>query len=486
MSRPTDQYELVIGLEVHIQLLTKSKLFAADSTVSGQNPNTNVSVITLAHPGILPKLNKKAVEYAIRMGLACNSDISRYCIFDRKNYFYPDLPKGFQTTQDRTPICVGGEVLVNLKNEDEISVQLNRIHLEEDAGKSIHEENSKESLIDLNRAGVPLIELVTEPCLPSSESAMAFLTEIRRIVRYLDICDGNMEQGSLRCDANISVRKKGESQLGKKVEVKNMNSIRNVGRAIDHEYQRQSELLSQGKEIISETRLFDATNGTTAGMRTKEELNDYRYFPEPDLSPFKVSDEWLEQIKSDMPATPRELREKFVSEYQLSTYDAEVLTGEKELASYFESVCSKTSNYKQAANWVMGPIKALLNEQEREELVISIPSETLAHLVDSVANESLSHSVAIKKIFPFLVSNPDVGVAEAMHELKLEEVTNDDLSDVILNIVDRFPDKVKAYQNGKKNLLGMFMGEVMRTTKNTADPKKVNDLLRDALENKNG
>ena len=484
--KPEDQYELVVGLEVHIQLDTKSKLFAADSTAFGQDPNTNVSVITLAHPGILPKLNKKAVEYAIRMGLACNSEISRYCIFDRKNYFYPDLPKGFQTTQDRTPICIGGDVSVHLKNHDEATVILNRIHLEEDAGKSIHAENSDESLIDLNRAGVPLIELVTEPCISSSETAMAFLTEIRRKVRFLEICDGNMEQGSMRCDANISVRKKGEKELGKKVEVKNMNSIRNVGRAIDHEFVRQVNLLRESQEIVSETRLFDAAKGTTAGMRTKEELNDYRYFPEPDLSPFKVSDEWLEQIKQEMPVTPRELREKFMSVYQLSKYDADVLTGEKELASYFEKVCSKTSNYKQAANWMMGPVKALLNEQEREDAIISIASDTLADLIDHVVEESLSHSVATKKVFPFLVSNPDVSLAEALSELKLEEVSHDDLSDVILTVVDRFPDKVKAYQNGKKNLLGMFMGEVMRTTKNTADPKKVNDLLRDALEKKNG
>ncbi len=484
MNTSKDQFELVVGLEVHIQLLTKSKLFAADSTAFGQNPNTNVSVITLAHPGTLPKLNKKAVEYAIRMGLACDSDISRYCIFDRKNYFYPDLPKGFQTTQDRTPICLGGEILVNLKSKDEVSVQLNRIHLEEDAGKSIHDENPEESYIDLNRAGIPLIELVTEPCISSSESAMAFLTEIRRIVRYLEICDGNMEQGSLRCDANISVRRKGDEQLGKKVEVKNMNSIRNVGRAIDHEYQRQCELLNGRKEIVSETRLFDAINGTTTGMRMKEELNDYRYFPEPDLSPFEVSDEWLKRIESEMPVTPRELREKFITDYHLSIYDADVLISEKELASYFEQLCSKTSNYKQAANWMMGPIKAMLNEKEGDKKNIPIPLNTLAELIDSVTDGRITHSLATKKVFPFLVNNPNLSVSKAMNELKLEEVTNDDLSDVILNIVNRFPDKVKAYQNGKKNLLGMFMGEVMRATKNTADPKKVNDLLRDALKKK--
>ncbi len=477
-------YELIVGLEVHIQLLTESKLFASDSTAFGQPPNTNISVITLAHPGTLPRLNKRAVEYAIRMGLACNSEISRYCIFDRKNYFYPDLPKGFQTTQDRTPICIGGYVLVGLKSDKEISITLNRIHLEEDAGKSIHDEHLDESLIDLNRAGVPLIELVTEPCISSSEAAMSFLAEIRRIVRYLEICDGNMEQGSLRCDANISVRKKGDQSLGTKVEVKNMNSIRNVGRAIEYEFKRQVQLLNIGKSIVSETRLFDAGKGTTSGMRTKEELNDYRYFPEPDLSPFAVSDEWLKRISEEMPSTPRQLREKFMSEYGLSAYDAEVLTNEKELADFFEDVCSKTSHYKQVANWIMGPIKALLNEQENEGINLPLPAKSLAELVDEVVVENISYSVAVKKLFPYLVDHPTMTIKEVLVELNMEEVSNDDLSGVILNTIDRFPDKVVAYQKGKKNLLGLFMGEVMKATNNSADPKKVNELLRDALEKK--
>ncbi|MEO1256053.1 MAG: Asp-tRNA(Asn)/Glu-tRNA(Gln) amidotransferase subunit GatB, partial [Bacteroidota bacterium] len=339
-------------------------------------------------------------------------------------------------------------------------------------------------LIDLNRAGVPLIELVTEPCISSSEEATAFLSEIRNTVRYLAICDGNMEQGSLRCDANISVRKRGEKALGKKVEVKNMNSMRNVGKAIDYEYKRQVELLECGEEIISETRLFDANRGTTSGMRTKEELNDYRYFPEPDLTPFEVSDEWLNRIASEMPATPSMLNEKQTSLYKLSSYDAEVLINEKVLAFYFEEVCSNTINFKQVANWIIGPIKALLNDQEMEETVMPVSPSTLAELIDLIANGSINHSVASKKIFPFLVKYPEASLNSALSELKLESVSNDDLLKEITDILGRFPDKVKSYQNGKKNLLGLFMGEVMKATDNTADPKKVNDLLKVALEKK--
>jgi len=287
------KYQLVVGLEVHAQLLTKSKMFAAYSTAYGNLPNTQISVITLGHPGTLPKVNKKAIEYAVKMGLACNCEITRTNIFSRKNYFYPDLPKGYQITQDRGPICVGGEVPVILSDGTERTVPLNRIHLEEDAGKSMHLAEEEDTLVDFNRAGTPLIEIVTEPAIHTAEEAYVFLHEIKKLVRYLDICDGNMEEGSLRCDANISVMLKGSTTLGKKVEVKNMNSFRNVVRAIEHEQERIIGILERGEEVISETRTFDAGTGTTASMRTKEELNDYRYFPEPDLSPVVISEEWL-------------------------------------------------------------------------------------------------------------------------------------------------------------------------------------------------
>jgi aspartyl-tRNA(Asn)/glutamyl-tRNA(Gln) amidotransferase subunit B len=317
------KYQVVIGLEVHAQLMTVSKIFSGDGNAFGSTPNTNISAVSLGHPGVMPKLNKKAVELAIRMGLACNCEITRFGYFDRKNYFYPDLPKGYQMTQDKTPICVGGTIPIDIASGQD-AVKLNRIHLEEDAGKSIHVDGLPDSLIDLNRAGVPLIEIVTEPEIYSSEAAGAFLTEVRRLVRYLNVCDGNMEEGSMRCDANVSVRLVNETELGKKVEVKNMNSIKNVMKAIDHEVNRQIKLIESDHIIISETRTFNPDKGTTTGMRTKEELNDYRYFPEPDLSPLRVSEEWLQEIKDKMPELPAEMKERFKSGYGLNEYDAAV------------------------------------------------------------------------------------------------------------------------------------------------------------------
>lgn len=357
-----NKYELVIGLEVHAQLLTNSKMYTADSTTFGNSPNTNISVITLGHPGTLPKVNKRAVEFAIKMGLACDSQITRKNIFARKNYFYPDLPKGYQLTQDKDPICVGGQVPIVLASGEKKSVTLTRIHMEEDAGKSIHLAGEIDTLVDFNRAGVPLIEIVSEPDMRSSEEAYQFLTEIKKLVKYLEVCDGNMEEGSLRCDANVSIRLWGEKELGKKVEVKNMNSFRNVARAIEHEYERQVLLSESNTEIVSETRTFDATSGNTASMRTKEDLNDYRYFPEPDLSPVIISEEWLKTIQDNLPPLPRELFRKFVDKYGLPEYDAGVLTDSKEIALFFEELCHLTSNYKAASNWVMGPVKSYLNE----------------------------------------------------------------------------------------------------------------------------
>ncbi len=358
-----DKYTVVIGLEVHAQLSIKSKIFNSDSAAYGGAPNTHVGVITLAHPGTLPKLNRLAIEHAIKMGIACHSEISRLQIFDRKNYFYPDLPKGYQITQDRTPICKGGFISVKTKDGQPHDVKLNRIHLEEDAGKSIHLENETDTLVDFNRAGVALIEIVTEPVIKTSEAAALLLSEIRKIVRYLDICDGNMEEGSLRCDANVSVMLNGDKELGKKVEVKNMNSFRHVQRAIEYELERQIDLLEKGELVISETRTFNVTDGKTYGMRKKEELNDYRYFPDPDLSPLVISDEWLEEIKSQMPALPNELYQKFVTQYELPEYDAHVLTETKELAAYFEELCSFNQLRKENSNWLMGPVKSYLNEQ---------------------------------------------------------------------------------------------------------------------------
>lgn len=472
------KYKAVIGLEVHAQLLTESKIFTSDSTAFGSAPNTQVSVITLAHPGTLPKLNKRALEFAIRMGIACNSEISRHTIFDRKNYFYPDLPKGYQITQDRTPICKGGYVPISLKDGTEQNVLLTKIHLEDDAGKSIHLTSEEDTLLDFNRAGVPLIEIVTEPCMRTSEEAYALMTEIRKLVRYLEICDGNMEEGSLRCDANVSVMLIDAKEFGKKVEVKNMNSIRNVQRAIDHEIERQIGILEKGEGVISETRTFDAATGKTHSMRTKEELNDYRYFPDPDLSPVIISEAWLSQIKAAMPALPRELSNKLVSQYGLSVYDAQVLTDSKDIALYFEQLCKFTSNYKAAANWIMGPVKSHLNELTLTVKDFSIPIQTLAELIQLIDSNKVSFSIASQRIFAELLKSPDKSALDIAQELNLIQDSNtENILPIIEQVIKENPVKVQEYKKGKNGILGMFMGEVMKRSKGKADPKVANELL---------
>jgi aspartyl-tRNA(Asn)/glutamyl-tRNA(Gln) amidotransferase subunit B len=475
------EYVTVIGLEVHAQLLTKSKAFSGDSTEYGNPPNTNVSPITLGHPGTLPVSNKKVVEYAIKMGLACQCEISRYNYYDRKNYFYPDLPKGYQITQDKTPICIGGRVRIRLKDRVRY-VALNRIHMEEDAGKSLHLDGSDESLIDLNRAGVPLIEIVSEPDMHSAEEASAFLIEVRKLLRYLEICDGNMEEGSFRCDANVSIMEKGASEYGKKVEVKNMNSFRNVQRAIDHEVERQIGILESGGEVVSETRMFDATNGKTYSLRTKETLNDYRYFPEPDLQPIIVTEEWLEEIEASMPPLPNELFDKFVHEYKLPEYDAAVLTDSKELALYFEELCQHTPLFKAASNWVMGPVKSLLNEHAINIRDFTLSPARLADIIALIDSGKVSHTTAVASIFPAMIST-DKSALEVATQLNLIQDSNEDsLQPVIDAVLAAFPNQVKEYRSGKKGLLGMFMGEVRKATQGKADPKVTSSLLEKALK----
>lgn len=481
-KRVRGKYKVVIGLEVHVQLSTESKIFSADATIYGNPPNTNISAIALGHPGTMPKLNKQVVEYAIKMGLACHSDITRYTIFDRKNYFYPDLPKGYQIMQDKTPICWGGAIPIKTSH-GERRIQLHHIHMEEDAGKSLHLESEPETLVDLNRAGVALIEIVTEPDIHTAEEAYALLTEIRKLVRYLDICDGNMEEGSMRCDANVSVMLKEAEELGKKVEVKNMNSIRNVQRAIEHEIVRQITEIEQGNDIVSETRTFDAVRGTTASMRTKEELNDYRYFPEPDLSPLEVSDAWLESIQSAMPTLPYEYYQKFLNEYKLPSYDAEVLTDTKEGARYFDALCQHTRHYKAASNWVMGPIRSYLNETSRTAEDFPIIPQQMASLVDLVAKDTVSFAIASQRLFPALLAEPQRSVKQIAETLNVLQDSNvASLQPLIEDIIQTFPDKVKAYRLGKKGLLGMFMGELMKRSGGKANPKLANKLLREALE----
>lgn len=477
-----EKYEPVIGLEVHCQLLTESKAFSTDAVEYGSLPNTNISVITLGHPGTLPKLNKKAVEYAIKMGVACGSTITRYNIFARKNYFYPDLPKGYQITQDKTPICRDGVVAIKTKGGVEKKINLTRIHLEEDAGKSIHLAGETDTLVDFNRAGTPLIEIVSEPEIKTSDEAYAYLTEIRKLVRYLDICDGNMEEGSLRCDANISVMLRGSKVFGTKVEVKNMNSFRNVQRAIDFEIERQIVEVEKGVKLVSETRTFDATTGETYSMRTKEDLNDYRYFPEPDLTPLIVSNEWLESIRSQLPSLPHELYAKFTQTYGLPEYDAHVLTDTKEVALYFDAVCMYTGNYKAASNWVMGAVKSYLNERTLTMSDFPIKPEELAGLIKLIDSNQVNNSIAEKRIFPEMLKQPGLSAQQIAQAQNLMQESNSDLLQGLIDeVLAGNPQKVAEYKNGKKSLLGMFMGEVMKKTKGKADPKIASELLSKAL-----
>jgi aspartyl-tRNA(Asn)/glutamyl-tRNA(Gln) amidotransferase subunit B len=478
-----DKYEVVIGLEVHAQLLTKSKIFCGDSTEFGGMPNTNISPLTIAHPGALPKLNKMVVEYAMKMGIATQCEIARFNFFDRKNYFYPDLPKGYQITQDKEPICRKGWIKIKQKSGEYKTIGITKIHLEEDAGKSIHLNQETDTLVDLNRAGVPLIEIVSEPDMRSSDEAYQYLTEIRQLVRYLDVCDGNMEEGSLRCDANVSVRLWGEPEFGKKVEVKNMNSIRNVQRAIDHEVDRQVEIIENGGTIVSETRMFDATNGNTYSLRTKEDLNDYRYFPEPDLQPVVISDEWYNRVRAEIPALPHELLEKFISNYQLPDYDALVLTDNKEIALFFDDLCTKTHHFKAASNWVMGPVKSYLNENSVHINNFPINTETIASLIELVESNKVSNTVANQRIFPALLKDVSKTPLEIAEELNLIQESNlDVIGKAVDQILAKYPEKVEEYKKGKKGLMGLFVGEVMKLSGGKADPKATTAILQSKLE----
>ncbi len=477
-----DKYEVVVGLEVHAQLLTKSKAFCSDATDFGSSPNTQISPITLGHPGTLPMYNKVALDYAIKMGLACGCNITEVNIFARKNYFYADLPKGYQISQYNTPLCTGGHIEIETE-QGKKQIALTRIHLEEDAGKSIHDIDPYYTLVDLNRAGVPLVELVSEPDIRSSDEAYQFLTEVRKLVRYIGICDGNMEEGSMRCDANVSVRLKGEIKFGNKVEVKNMNSIRNVKRAIDFEVRRQIELIEKGDTISQDTRSFDAVNGTTFSLRSKELAHDYRYFPEPDLPPLIVTAEKVAEVRKQMPALPKELMHKFQYEFGLSEYDAKVLSDEREIAEYFLAVVAKNKNYKSAANWVMVNIKSYLNENAIGLEQFNIKPETIAQLIELIDSGKVSHTAASQKIFPELINNPEYSPEKIANDMNLIQQSDEGLiMQYIEQALSKFPDKIQEYKNGKKGLMGLFMGEVMKLSKGTVDPKVATQLLTKALE----
>ncbi len=478
-----NKYKAVIGLECHIQLLTKTKMYSNDVAEYGAMPNTNVSAITLGHPGTLPKVNKRAIEFAVKLGIATNSNIRVENQFARKNYFYADLPKGYQITQDKTPICNGGYIDIKLKDATEKRINLTRIHMEEDAGKSMHDIDPFESLIDLNRAGTPLLEIVTEPDFSNSDDAYIFLTEVRKLVRYLDICDGNMEEGSLRCDANISVMLLDDKEYGKKVEVKNMNSFKNVQRAIDFEIKRQIDALELGEEIAGETRSFDAVNGSTFSLRSKENANDYRYFPEPDLQPVFITDDYINTVRAAMPELPSYLLKKYTTQFGLSEYDALNLTDLKGIALYYNELVTLTTNYKAAANWMMGSVKSYLNENAITIEQFKITPTQIAQIISLIDEGKISNAAATQKLFSELTNN--VNELPLALAKKLDILQSNDtgaLQQFVNEALAKYPEKIIEYKAGKTNLLGLFVGEVMKLGKGKVDPKMANQLVKEALE----
>lgn len=475
------KYEVVVGLEVHAQLSTHSKMYCGDSAEFGGSPNTHVSVLSLGHPGTLPVVNETAIEYAVKMGLATHCNIRYENQFARKNYFYADLPKGYQITQDKTPICTGGYIEFEVNGEKK-KIRLTRIHLEEDAGKSIHDIDPYFTLVDLNRAGVPLIEIVSEPDVRSGDEAMEYLNQIQKLVRYLGICDGNMEEGSMRCDANISVRLKGTDVLNARSEVKNMNSMRNVKRAIEFEFKRQVEAHEKGERLAQETRGFDAVKGITLTQRSKEHAHDYRYFPEPDLPPVFVTEEYIANVKAHMPKLPNELKQEYMEQYGLPEYDARIITDDKDLAEYFNRLLAVTKNYKAASNLILNTVKSYLNENGIHITDFKLEPAKIASLIALIDEGKTNFSVASTSIFPVMAQTgkDPLKVAEELNLLQNSD--EGAINELIDQVLAKYPEKVAEYKSGKKGLLGLFVGEVMKLSKGKADPKVTNKLVAQKLD----
>ncbi|WKZ68717.1 MAG: Asp-tRNA(Asn)/Glu-tRNA(Gln) amidotransferase subunit GatB [Melioribacteraceae bacterium] len=474
------KYEAVIGLEVHAQLLTNTKLFCRCSTKFGLPPNTNVCPVCLGHPGTLPVTNKQAIEFSVLMGLAVNCRINNSSVFARKNYFYPDLPKGYQISQFEEPICEDGFIEISDEDKKEKIIRIKRIHLEEDAGKSIHDQGSG-TLVDLNRCGTPLIEIVTEPDISSAREAYEYLTSLKQIITYLGICDGNMEEGSLRCDANVSVRMKGEEKLGTKTEVKNMNSFRNVERAIDFEINRQIEIIEEGGIITQETLLWNADLNEVFPMRSKEESHDYRYFPDPDLLPVIVSEEWKNKIANQMPELPKIRKQRFINDYKIPEYDAEILTSSKELADYYENVLRVTDDYKSASNWVMGDILKVINENKILITEFIVSPENIGKLINLINNKTVSTTIGREVFAEMLKDNKEPQII--VKEKNLVQISDSSqIEKVIDEIIASNEKQVEEYRNGKEKVLGFLVGQIMRETKGKANPQVVNEILIQKLK----
>ncbi len=473
-----NDWEPVIGLEIHAQLNTESKIFSNDSTSFGNGDNQNVSPVSLGMPGALPVVNKKVIENSIRTGLALNCQIRNKSVFSRKNYFYPDLPKGYQISQFDEPICEHGFVEFNLDGKTK-RIGITRAHMEEDAGKSTH--HGDYTLINLNRAGVPLLEIVSEPEIKTPAEAAEYARTVRQILRFLEVCDGNLEEGSLRCDCNVSVMKKGAKEFGTKVEIKNINSFRFVEKAIEYEISRQIEVIESGGEIFQETRLFDSTKNKTYAMRKKEQAHDYRYFPDPDLLPVVFKQEWVEEIKKSLPELPRDMAARFQSEYNIPEYDALVLTQEKELASFFEDVAKLSKNPKSASNWVMVELQRELNEQKLDISQSPVSSKRLAKLIELIDTKVISGKIA-KTVFALLLKedkDPDVIVKEQ----GLVQITDSGaIEKMVDDVIAASPNQVEQYRGGKDKLFGYFVGQIMKASKGQANPEMINKLLKEKLK----
>jgi len=476
-------YEAVIGLEVHAELLTESKVFCGCSAKFGAPPNQNTCPVCLGMPGALPVLNRRAVEYAIRAGLALNCEIARLSRWARKNYFYPDLPKGYQISQYELPLCLGGWIEIDIDGTPR-RIGLTRIHMEEDTGKNIHDAHSDASLVDFNRCGVPLLEIVSEPDLRSPQEAGAYLRKLRTILQYLEICDGNMEEGSFRCDANVSIRPRGARELGTKIEIKNMNSFRNVERAVEYELKRQTQALQEGGRLVQETRLWDPEREVTRPMRSKEFAHDYRYFPEPDLLPLVVSEAWVEAVRTTMPELPDARRLRFQQQYGLPAYDAEVLTMRKDVADYYEATVRYHNNPKALSNWVMGDVLRILRERKLDSAFVihdwPVAPERLAAMVELIDSGEISGKIA-KAVFEELVTSGKTPL-QIVDEQGLKQISDEGAIDAAVEqVLANNPDKVAEYRGGRDKLFGFFVGLVMKATQGKANPQKVNDLLRDKL-----
>lgn len=476
----TGDWEVVIGLEVHAQIISHSKLFSDSATDFGAEPNTQVSFVDAAMPGMLPTINEKCVEQAIKTGLGLNAQINLESVFDRKNYFYPDLPQGYQISQFKYPIVGKGIVHVDMPDGKSIAIGITRLHLEQDAGKSLHDQSPSETFIDLNRAGVALMEIVSEPDIRSSEQAGEYMKKLRSILRYLGTCDGDMEKGSMRCDANVSVRKVSDSKFGTRAEIKNVNSIRNLMRAIDFEAERQVSLIESGGEVILETRLFDANTGQTRSMRSKEEAHDYRYFPDPDLLPLRLTQDFVNNIQKNLPELPDQKINRYTKELGLSAYDATVLVAEKNTAEYFEEVAAKV-DAKMAANWITGELFGKLNKVGKDIGDSPIKPQQLVQLIELITDNTISGKIA-KQVFEIMfdTSEDPITIVET-HNLR--QVTDTSaIEKAIEEILSQNQDKVAEYRSGKDKLFGFFVGQVMKVTQGKANPQAVNDILLNKLK----